>query len=97
KRNYRSTQTILDIASGLISHNRQRKDKRLWTENTGGEKAKLFLTGDEHGEAAAIVNYFKELAEKGHHWSEMAVFYRINALSRVMEDALRRAGVPYRI
>ncbi|HEV8607906.1 MAG TPA: UvrD-helicase domain-containing protein [Tepidisphaeraceae bacterium] len=97
EQNYRSTQTILDIASGLISHNRQRKDKRLWTENARGDNAKLFLTADEHAEAQSIVMQFKELSEQGHPWSDMAVFYRINALSRVMEDALRRAGVPYRI
>jgi DNA helicase-2/ATP-dependent DNA helicase PcrA len=97
EQNYRSTQTILDIASGLISHNRQRKDKRLWTENPRGDNAKLFLTPDEHAEAQSIVMHFKELSEQAHPWSDMAVFYRINALSRVMEDALRRAGVPYRI
>src|SRR5439155_2352241 len=97
EQNYRSTQTILDIASGLISHNKQRKEKRLWTDKGGGEKAKVFLAGDEHQEAETIARQFKQFAERGHAWSEMAVFYRINALSRVMELALRRAGMPYRI
>jgi DNA helicase-2/ATP-dependent DNA helicase PcrA len=81
----------------LITHNRQLYHKRLWTENARGDNAKLFLTADEHAEAQSIVMQFKELSEQGHPWSDMAVFYRINALSRVMEDALRRAGVPYRI
>src|SRR5439155_24397318 len=97
EQNYRSTQNILDIASGLISHNRQRKDKRLWTENARGEKARLFLTGDEHAEAQIIADEFKKFSDQGHPWSDMAVFYRINALSRVMELALRRSGIPYRI
>jgi DNA helicase-2/ATP-dependent DNA helicase PcrA len=97
EQNYRSTQSILDIASGLIGHNRQRKEKRLWTENARGEKAKLILTLDEHAEAQAIADEFKKLSEAGAAWSDMAVFYRINALSRVMELALRRAGIPYRI
>src|SRR5205814_802833 len=97
EQNYRSTQTILDIASGLISHNRQRKDKRLWIENSRGEKARLFLTGDEHAEAQIVADEFKKFSEQGHPWSDVAVFYRINALSRVMELALRRSGIPYRI
>jgi DNA helicase-2/ATP-dependent DNA helicase PcrA len=97
EQNYRSSQTILDIASGLIAHNVQRKKKRLWTENAKGEKATLLICGNEHEEAAAVAQQFKRLNQDGVNWSQMAVFYRINALSRVMEDALRRAGVPYRI
>jgi DNA helicase II / ATP-dependent DNA helicase PcrA len=97
EQNYRSTQTILDIADNIIKKNRQRKDKRLWTKNARGDAAKLFLCGDEHEEALTLARHLRELKEKGLSWNEMAVFYRINSLSRVMEDALRRSGVPYRI
>ena len=98
EQNYRSTQTILDIASKVIANNRQRKEKRLWSDKGDGPRARLLLTGDEHEEAFAVARELKKLqAEKDLSWSDMAVFYRINALSRVMEDALRREVVPYRV
>jgi DNA helicase-2/ATP-dependent DNA helicase PcrA len=98
EQNYRSTKTILQIASTLIAHNTQRKDKTLWTENPQGEKARLFLCQDEYNEAETVTRRFQDLHDKhGYEWNRMAIFYRINALSRVMEDALRRAGVPYQI
>ncbi|MDB5322639.1 MAG: pcrA 1 [Phycisphaerales bacterium] len=98
EQNYRSTKTILSIASKLIAHNRQRKDKSLWTENDQGEKATLFLAGDEHDEAHAVTQRLKELKDKhGYSWNQVAVFYRMNSLSRVMEDALRKENVPYYI
>ena len=97
EQNYRSTQTILDIADNIIKKNRQRKDKRLWTRNAQGDPAKLFLCGDEHEEALTVAGHLRAQKEKGLNWSQMAVFYRINSLSRVMEDALRRTGIPYRI
>ncbi|MBC8105965.1 MAG: UvrD-helicase domain-containing protein [Anaerolineae bacterium] len=98
EQNYRSTKTILAIASELIRHNTQRKDKTLWTENDAGEKAKLVLAQDEYDEADVVMRELREMNEKhGYQWNQMGVFYRINALSRVMEDALRRAGVPYQI
>ncbi|HEY8668990.1 MAG TPA: UvrD-helicase domain-containing protein, partial [Tepidisphaeraceae bacterium] len=96
EQNYRSTKTILQIASGLISHNQQRKDKRLWTENEQGEKATVYLCRDEHDEAEVIANRLQEMHEKESvDWNRMAIFYRINALSRVMEDALRKKNLPY--
>ena len=98
EQNYRSTKRILQIASQLIAHNTQRKDKSLWTENDQGAKAKLFLCQDEYDEADVVTRHLRELSAKhDYEWSKMAVFYRINALSRVMEDALRKAGVPYQI
>ena len=97
ERNYRSTQLILDIASAVIARNRQRKEKTLWTENAGGEKARLLLCPDEHEEAKAVAGQFQQLHEQGQPWSDMAVFYRINALSRVIEDELRRRSIPYRV
>jgi DNA helicase II / ATP-dependent DNA helicase PcrA len=98
EQNYRSTKTVLAIASKVIANNTQRKEKGLWTENEQGEKAKLFLCQDEHDEARFVTEELKRLAEqKQVPWSRMAIFYRMNALSRVMEDALRRASVPYQI
>jgi DNA helicase-2/ATP-dependent DNA helicase PcrA len=97
EQNYRSTKTILAIASKLIANNTQRKDKGLWTENDQGEKAQLYLCQDEHDEARVITEQLKKSNEAGVEWSRMAIFYRMNALSRVMEDALRRASVPYQI
>ncbi|HTW94232.1 MAG TPA: UvrD-helicase domain-containing protein, partial [Tepidisphaeraceae bacterium] len=97
EQNYRSTKTVLQLASQLISRNIQRKDKTLWTENPQGEKAELFMCEDEHDEAHRIASRLKELNQRGFAWNSMAILYRINSLSRVMEDALRRAGIPYQI
>ncbi len=97
EQNYRSTQLILDVASQLIAHNRQRKEKRLWTENAPGGPARVLVCPNEHEEAANVARQFAQFKEQGFGWGQMAVFYRINALSRVMEDALRRGGIPYRI
>jgi DNA helicase-2/ATP-dependent DNA helicase PcrA len=98
EQNYRSTKTILQIASSLIAHNTQRKEKTLWTENAQGERATVAICQDEYDEAQLITRNLQTLHDKGGHaWNEMAIFYRMNALSRVMEDALRRANVPYQI
>src|SRR4051812_3986286 len=95
ERNYRSTKTILQIASQLIARNRLRKDKTLWTENPQGVKAKLFHAQDERDEARIVAEQLRELHEQGIEWNKMAIFYRMNSLSRVMEDALRDANMPY--
>ncbi len=96
ERNYRSTKTILRLASGLIARNKLRKDKTLWTENPAGERALLFLCQDERDEARVVAEQLRDLHdEQGIDWNKMAIFYRINALSRVMEDALRNANMPY--
>jgi DNA helicase II / ATP-dependent DNA helicase PcrA len=98
EQNYRSTKTILAIASKLIANNLQRKDKGLWTENGQGEPAELYLCQDEHDEAQVVMRRLKELNEKqGIAWNRMAIFYRMNSLSRVMEEALFKAKVPYQI
>ncbi|HEY1629424.1 MAG TPA: UvrD-helicase domain-containing protein, partial [Tepidisphaeraceae bacterium] len=97
EQNYRSTKTILAIASKLIAKNTQRKDKSLWTENEQGERAKLILAQDEYDEAESIVKELKQIHERGVDWNEMAIFYRMNALSRVMERALFNAKIPYQI
>jgi DNA helicase-2/ATP-dependent DNA helicase PcrA len=97
EQNYRSTKVILAIAERLIAHNHRRKDKRLWTENEAGEKALVLLCRDEHDEAKAVAEEFSRLHDQGTDWNRMAVFYRMNSLSRVMEDALRRMRIPYQI
>jgi DNA helicase-2/ATP-dependent DNA helicase PcrA len=97
EQNYRSTKTILAIASKLIANNTQRKDKTLWTENPDGERAIVAICQDEYDEAQLVTKQLQEAHEQGHAWNAMAIFYRMNALSRVMEDALRRANVPYQI
>ena len=96
EQNYRSTKTILHLASTLIAQNTARKDKTLWTENDDGMKAPLVLCQDEQDEARQVADWLAERNKQdGVSWDEMAVFYRMNSLSRVMEDALRRSSIPY--
>ncbi len=93
--NYRSVQPILTCASNLISCNTSRKDKRLFTNREGGENVHLVLVDDEQHEAREIANRIDALRDDGMAYNEMAIFYRVNSLSRVLEDALRRRGIPY--
>ncbi len=95
EQNYRSTKRILDIASTVIAHNTARKDKRLWTENGEGDKAQVYRAWDESEEAAFVAQSVRALHRDGADYRDVAVFYRTNAQSRVLEDALRRASVPY--
>jgi DNA helicase-2/ATP-dependent DNA helicase PcrA len=97
EQNYRSTQTILDVADAIISANRLRKEKSLWTENPSGGEVVLFQAFDEREEAQFVVREIARAAANQGRLSEMAVMYRTNAQSRAMEDALVRAGVPYRL
>ena len=98
EQNYRSTKHILSVADGLIRNNTQRKHKSLWTENEEGEPVRIVMTYDEKKEARLVVDRFEDLHKStGMPWSSMAVFYRMNSLSRVMEDTLRTAGIPYQI
>jgi DNA helicase-2/ATP-dependent DNA helicase PcrA len=96
ERNYRSTEVILEAASALISRNRNRKEKRLWTEAKGGEKIRYHQAGDELEEADEIARVARA-ALRTDGDAPMAVLYRTNAQSRVIEDALRREGIAYRI
>lgn len=97
--NFRSTSHIVDAAAALIQNNKRRKQKRLFTELGEGEKPRVMTTADEHHEAQLIVEDFKRLhdadAPAGIQWKDMAVLYRMNSLSRVLEEAFRGAGVPY--
>jgi DNA helicase-2/ATP-dependent DNA helicase PcrA len=95
-RNFRSTAHIVDAAAGLIAHNRRRKPKELSTELGAGERPRIILCPDEHHEAREIVEVLVRLhRDEEVPWKEMAVLYRINALSRVLEEAFRDGGVPY--
>jgi DNA helicase-2/ATP-dependent DNA helicase PcrA len=95
ERNYRSTQVILDAASSVIRRNLQRKEKRLWTERQGGEPITYLRAGDELEEADFIARTAREVLREDD--AHMAVLYRINSQSRVLEDALRREAIGYRI
>ncbi len=95
EQNYRSTQRILTLASAVIAHNVQRKDKDLWTENPEGAKARLYRAWDEHEEANFVAQTVLGLRGEAVPWEGVAVFYRTNAQSRVLEDAFRRARIPY--
>ena len=96
ERNYRSTQIILDAASAVISQNRNRKDKHLWTDRTGGDRIVYFRGGDELEEADFITRTARgALADDVE--ATVAVLYRTNAQSRTIEDALMREGVAYKV
>src|SRR4051812_36027405 len=96
EQNYRSTQVILDAATAVIQQNRNRKDKRLWTDRRGGRKILYFRGADEIEEADFITRSIKQ-ARAEHVESMIAVLYRTNAQSRAIEDSLMREGVAYKI
>ncbi|MBR5370021.1 MAG: UvrD-helicase domain-containing protein [Bacilli bacterium] len=95
--NYRSTSNILDAANNVIKHNKQRKDKNLWTNRGVGEKIKYYRAYDEKDEANYVVNKINELVNKGIEYKDIAVLYRTNAQSRVMEEAMLKENLPYRV
>ncbi len=97
EQNYRSTSNILDAANNVIAHNEGRKEKTLWTEIAEGEKIRVFMAGDEREEAAWVCDRMNKLQQAGEKLSDMAVLYRANAQSRVLEEMLVRAAIPYRI
>ena len=96
--NYRSTQTILDAANSVISNNFGRKPKDLWTDKSTGDKIVLYRADDEVEEAAWVVGELQRQHEQGTlRWSEVAIFYRANAQSRIIEERLASASIPYRV
>jgi DNA helicase II / ATP-dependent DNA helicase PcrA len=98
EQNYRSTQVILDAAHGVIRNNRDRAEKKLWTERTSGEPVKLVSLYDEQEEAAYISAEIETLiGTEGRSLNDFAVLYRTNAQSRAFEDVLLRRGIPYRL
>src|SRR5436190_1274281 len=97
EQNYRSTQTILSVANAVISHNRGRMGKTLWTDIGEGDPVKIRELDDEHAEARFVLGEVERLVDEGVSRNELAVFYRTNAQSRVLEDTLVRAEVPYQV
>jgi DNA helicase II / ATP-dependent DNA helicase PcrA len=98
EQNYRSTSTILDAANAVIANNAMRRPKALWTEQVGGELIRRYFAEDEHEEATWVGRELQRLHESEHYrWGDMAVFYRTNAQSRVLEELLVRCKIPYRV
>jgi len=97
ERNYRSTQTILRAANGVIAHNVGRLGKELWTEEDSGEAISLYAAYNEYDEARYIVDQVEQWLQGGYPRASVAVLYRSNAQSRVLEEALIQGGIPYRI
>ncbi|MBM2832698.1 MAG: uvrD, partial [Dehalococcoidia bacterium] len=98
EQNYRSTRTILEVASGIISGNRQRKPKKLWTENEEGSPVAVVETFSEREEAQFVAGEVERLVRQGGAaWGDCAVMYRTNAQSRALEETFFRYGLPYRL
>lgn len=98
EQNYRSTQTILSAANSLIHNNSERKSKDLWTDLGEGDPVRVIEVDDEHAEARFVAGEVSRLQQdEGVSLSEIALFYRVNAQSRVIEDMLIRYGIPYRV
>ncbi|HZM57765.1 MAG TPA: UvrD-helicase domain-containing protein, partial [Acidimicrobiales bacterium] len=96
--NFRSTQTILDAANAVIANNVSRKAKTLWTDRGEGERITRYRAEDEHDEAEWVAHEIVRLrGDQGLHWGDVAVFYRTNAQSRALEEAMVRAEVPYKV
>ncbi len=97
EQNYRSTGNILDAANQVIAHNKGRKEKALWTESEAGERVALYHAMDERDEAAFIAAMARKLIAGGENAGNIAVLYRTNAQSRVLEEAFVRGGTQYRV
>ena len=97
EQNYRSTQTILTAANGIIGHNKGRKPKRLWSDAGDGERIVGYVADDEHDEARFVSGEIDTLVDGGAKPGDVAVFYRTNAQSRVFEEIFIRTGQPYKV
>jgi len=97
EQNYRSTQNILDAAWHVVRNNRARKSKKLWTRNDLGELVTCYEAIDENDEAGYVGKKIEEWHVEGVDYSDFAIFYRTNAQSRIFEEALRTANIPYQI
>ena len=97
EQNYRSTSTILDAANQVIKNNRQRKDKNLWTARGIGEKIKYYRSYNERDEAQYVIRKIKELTNRDIEYKDIAVLYRTNAQSRVIEEEMLKENMPYRV
>jgi DNA helicase-2/ATP-dependent DNA helicase PcrA len=97
EQNYRSTQTILDAANAVIANNLGRKPKELWTDSGAGQLIVRYHADDESDEAQWVAHEISRLHDEGERWGDLAVFYRTNAMSRVIEEHLMRLGIPYTV
>ena len=97
EQNYRSTSNILNIANAVISHNKGRKGKNLWTDNGDGEKVIVYTSTNEQEEARYVVDTILDKMRNGEKLSDCAVLYRMNAQSNSIENALMRSGISYKI
>jgi DNA helicase-2/ATP-dependent DNA helicase PcrA len=98
EQNYRSTQMILDAANSVIRKNRDRHEKALWTDHTGGDPIEIYQAGDERGEAYYVAQSIRQLLDDGPYSpGDIAILYRTNAQSRVLEEHLRAARVPAKV
>ncbi|MFH0984533.1 MAG: UvrD-helicase domain-containing protein [Candidatus Omnitrophota bacterium] len=97
EQNYRSTPVILEAANHLIKNNQMRRPKALWTEQKGGAKIELYNADDEIAEAGYVVGNVMKYKAQGRSFADQVIFYRVHAQSRVMEEELMRANIPYKI
>lgn len=97
EQNYRSSRNIIEAASHVISHNTERRDKKLWTDNAVGEKIALLECYDEHDEAIKVASEVMNALSQEYPLNQIAIFYRTNAQSRLLEDMLRAKGIHYTI
>ena len=95
--NYRSTETILEAANSVISNNTKRTPKNLWSDRGAGVPIVRYEAEDEHDEAGYVVDEVERLQAEGYNLADIAVFYRTNAMSRVIEDVFVRRGIPYSV
>ena len=97
EQNYRSTSNILDAANQVIKHNRERKEKNLWSTKGTGDKITYYRAESETDEASYVANHVKSLLENGTNAEEIVILYRTNAQSRTVEEELMKQSIPYRI
>src|SRR5262249_21913600 len=97
EQNYRSTSNIVSCALGVIATSAHREPKELWTENARGDAVEVVATQNERDEAAHVVRCIRDAQARGLDAREVAVFYRVNAQSRVLEEALRAVNIPYQV
>ncbi len=97
EQNYRSTSNILDAANQVIRNNKMKKEKNLWTARGIGEKIKYYRSYNERDEAQYVIRKSKELIAKGTNYEDIAILYRTNAQSRVIEEEMLKENIPYRV
>ena len=97
EQNYRSTQNILNAANDVIRNNKARKDKNLWTSNEEGDKIKYYRAYNERDEAQYVIRKIKELSVRNVDYQDMAILYRTNAQSRILEEEMLKENLPYRV